>query len=159
MPFIYYGYTPRARGATKLAVETDSGTYEPMEPSKVKVFTMTIASFIFSSMVACLGHVIGILSYPAGTFFSISTPGLMVQPDDTNPLPFANPGLALVLKKGGRLSDADAAEIENRGFTMMSFASRTIFFKDGPTDLDYDLGYSARDAMLDYGGEPSNSCR
>jgi hypothetical protein len=65
MNTIFFGYAPReGKGASKLAVVTEVGELEPMEPSKVKVYVRRVSSAIYGSIVPFLGLILGVLSYP-----------------------------------------------------------------------------------------------
>jgi len=136
MPFIYFGYPPK-RSGTKTAVSTPYGDIEPIEPSKVRVYTQTAFSPIFSLASSILGLLVSILSYPFGYYHSISVPGLMIRTENVDVLPFSDPGLAVVVKKGRALTDAQSGDLESRGFTTMSFSGRTVFLKEEPTLDDF----------------------
>jgi hypothetical protein len=137
MPYVYFGYPPRNRGATKLAVSTPQGELEPIEPSQVKVFSQTVLSPLYSLLVGVLGLAVAIFTYPRYCFEHAISSGLVIRSDDVDLLPFTNPGLAVVVKKGGRMTEADVALLEKSGFTSMSFAGKTLFLKEEPSTNDF----------------------
>lgn len=137
MDHIYFGYEPRAKGASKLAISTENGELEPMEPSKVKVFCQKTSSHLYGMMTGVLGFLIAILSFPFGTYANTHVEGVKIRADDSEDLPFGNPGMSVCVKKGRKLADQDHEGIEKRGFTSMVFGGRTLYVKEGATDDDF----------------------
>jgi hypothetical protein len=129
MPYVYFGFKPRNRGTTKLAVRTSSGEFEPAKPSDVKVFSQTTFIPIWSILSTILGLVVAILSFPKFSYAPTSVSGLMTRAAPAN-LPFKTPGLAIVLKKGASLSIDESTELETRGFSSMQFSGRTLWLKE-----------------------------
>jgi len=137
MPFVYFGYPSRASGVGKLTYRTDDGELVPMEPSKVKVFVQTLGSTAYSLMISVLGLIVGTLSHLPFSYSPLIAQGVMTVPDDTEDLPFGNPGLAVVLRKGGKLADTKQQLLESRGFTMTSFQGRTVYLLEDASLNDY----------------------
>lgn len=136
MPYLYFGFEPRNRGVTKLAVKTDTGELEPAEPSKIKVFTQVPFVPIWSLLTGLLGLAVAILSFPRLSYVSTGSEGLMTKSAKST-IPLKTPGLAVVMKKGVHLSVEDSAELEDRSFTSMQFSGRTVWLKDEGTKSDF----------------------
>lgn len=92
---------------------------------------------LYSFLVGVLGLAVAIFTYPRYCFEHAVSRGLVIRSDDVDLLPFTHPGLAIVVKKGGHLSDDDVALLEKIGFTSMSFAGRTLFLKEEPETDDF----------------------
>jgi len=130
MPLIYFGYEPRNRQVTKLAVSTSQGSLEPAEPSKIKVFSHGLVSPIWSLLSGVIGLVVAILSYPKNYYVPWSVEGLPTLTRNANFIPFSNPGIAVVLKKGVKtLSEEDWKLLEAMDFTSMQYNGRTVYLK------------------------------
>jgi len=129
MPYLYFGFEPRNRGATKLAVKTDSGELEPAEPSKVKVFSQVPYVPIWSLFVDLLGLAVAILSFPKFSYVAMSRTGLQTKAAPAN-IPMHFPGLAVVLKKGVSLSTSQISLLEDENFSSMQYNGRTVWLKD-----------------------------
>jgi len=129
MPYLYFGFEPRNRGASKLAVKTESGQLEPAEPSKIKVFSQAPFIPMWSLFARLLGLAVAILSFPQYSYISTSTVGLKTNAAPTN-IPLKTPGIAVVLKKGVSLSVENVTTLEEMGFSSMQFSGRTIWLKD-----------------------------
>jgi hypothetical protein len=138
MPYIYFGFEPRNRGASKLAVKTDSGEMEPAEPSRVKVFTQVVFSPIWSLMTSLLGLAVAILSYPQYSYVSTASRGLMTNPAQ-GMIPLKTPGLAVVLRKGVSLSVENVAKLEDAGFSAMQYSGRTVWLKENGQRDDFTM--------------------
>lgn len=133
MPSFYFGFRPSNRGASKLAVKTPVGELEPVEPSRFKVFSNAVFSPTYHLLVGCLGLAVAILSYGVGFYVHSSAEGLMTNSVGDAHLPFVTPGLAIVLRKGAILKQTDISKLEEFGFTVMQFATRTVWLKENPT--------------------------
>lgn len=129
MPHLYFGFEPRNRGTTKLAVKTPMGDLEPSEPSKVKVFVQATFSPVWSLLSGVLGLAVAILSFPKFSYVPTLSPGLMTRPA-TETIPLRLPGLAVVVKRGVSLAATSSARLEELGFSSMQFSGRTVWLKE-----------------------------
>jgi hypothetical protein len=152
MPYLYYGFRPRGRGATKLAVRIDDDReLEPAQPSNVKVFASSPFVPIWSIIVKLLGLIVSVLSFPRFSYVHWSAEGLLHKPAP-NVLPFKQPGLAIVMKKNAILSDDNSTDLDSRGFSTMQFSGRTVWLKEEGTRDDF----IAADRMV--GVDPLGPC-
>lgn len=125
---ILFGFRPRDRKATKIGIVVDGIEYEPVEPSRFKVFSIATPSPLWSIVTSYLGLIVGILSAPFKSYIPLSSSGITIHPAKT-PLPFRNPGLAVVVKKGVQLDDLDLATLARLDFASINFTGRTVWLK------------------------------
>lgn len=137
MPSYYFAFEPTNRGSSKLAVKTPAGELEPVEPSRFKIFTNAIYHPTYSLLGGCLGLAVAILSYPIGFFVNSAAEGLLTKTVGDNFLPFRSPGLAVVVRKGSSLKQTDIQKLEDANFTVMMFASKTVWLKENAERDDY----------------------
>jgi len=137
MPFVYFGYKPRDKGATKLVVTTSSGEFEPAEPSSIKVFAFRTFTPLWSTAVSLIGLIVAVLSHPLHSYVHTSATGLFVKPAGNAVLPFRSPGLSVVLFKGKSIPQADSNKLEAMGFSTMSFSGRTLWIKENADADDF----------------------
>nr|WKR37719.1 hypothetical protein [Leptosphaeria biglobosa ambi-like virus 1] len=153
MPYIYFGFRPRNRGPTKLVVSTPRGDMEPVEPSKIKVYTKATYSPVWSLLSSVLGLVVSVLSYPKFTYTALVTEGSRPKAA-TTPLPFRKPGIAVPFAKGAQLSEVVTQGLEEDGFQSMQFMGRLVWLKENGTKEDY-LKISSLGKVDSSGGVPA----
>jgi len=136
MPHLLFGFKPAARGSSKLSIQLDGVDYEPVEPSRFKVFVSSVSSPLWSIATSCLGLIVAIMSYPFNNYISTSSTGITFMPAKTY-IPFLHPGMAVVLKKGAHLLDSDVDILTSREFTSINFSGRTVWIT--PTGSKADL--------------------
>jgi len=136
MPHLLFGFKPTARGSSKLSIQLDGVDYEPVEPSRFKVFVSSISSPLWSIAASCMGLVVAILSYPFNSYIQTSSTGITFNPAKTY-IPFLYPGLAVVLRKGTHLLDTDVDILTSREFTSINFSGRIVWIT--PTGSREDL--------------------
>jgi len=135
---IFFGYKP-GKKATNLVHDTQQGSFEPAEPSKIKAFAATeIHSPLSRLIYSLLGHLVAVITYPVGYYLAYVSTGARVRPPPSDlhfPLPL--PGLAFALKVGQALSDALHQELESRGFTNIVYQKSTVYLKEVGTKEDF----------------------
>jgi hypothetical protein len=134
---IYFGFEPRNRGAAKNVVSTPQGDYEPVEPSRFRVYANALFSPSYQLLKGCLGLAVAIITYPVGFFAHMSAEGLMAQSAGDNFLPLKAPGLAVAVRRGLSLRQVDQALLDQAMFTTMQFAGQTVYLKEEPDRGDY----------------------
>lgn len=137
MPFVYFGYKPRDKGATKLVVSTPAGEFEPAEPSSIKIFAFRTFTPLWSSVVSLIGLVVAVLSYPINSYVHTTATGLFVNPAGNLVLPFRSPGLSVALHKGKTIPQTESDKLEEMGFSTMSFSGRTLWIKEQADAADF----------------------
>jgi hypothetical protein len=136
MPY-YFGYTPRANRPIATAVTIKGETYEPAEPSRIKLFPMIAAHSILTSTWASLvGLLTAVLSMATGSSVAFTAEGAIPEVS-TSPLPFRSVGLAFSLKKGFVMDQTTESELAKRGFTTMVFNKNQIYSKNPASKDDY----------------------
>jgi hypothetical protein len=153
MPYVYFGMLPRGRGATKLSVKTSRGDLEPVEPSRLKVFITAPYIPLLTILYSVFGLMASLLTYPKYSYVPISQRGLYPK-SVSRTIPFDAPGLAIVFKKGFRVYEEISQKFESKGFSMMQFAGRTIWLKEGGTRDDY-LEFENLEGVDDTGPSPA----
>jgi hypothetical protein len=129
MPF-YFGFLPKSARPVATSVNIGSETYEPAEPSRVKVFPMVAAHSILTSLYSTIiGLLVIVLSYPYSTHLPLTAAGGMPE-KSISPLPFRMIGLAFSLKKGFVMDQTTETDLNARGFSTMKFNRRTLYFKN-----------------------------
>lgn len=136
MPYVYFGFQPKNRGPTKLAVSTSRGELEPVEPSRIKVFTKPDYNPCWSILWSVLGLAVSVLTYPKFAFAAIQSIGSRPRPTESA-LPFRRPGLAVPFRKGASISEAVIQSLEVEGFQSMQYQGRLIWLKEDATKTDY----------------------
>jgi len=157
MTLFYFGFTPRNRGTTKLAVKTTAGELEPTEPSRFTVYVHRVYHPLYSLVSSILGLLVAIVSFPVGYYVHLSAPGLMTRPAGDAVLPFRTPGLAIVLRKGRRFSTDVTSRLEEAGFSSMEFSGRSIWVKENASKDDFLIASSEGD-VDPTGPHPARFC-
>lgn len=134
---IYFGFRPRAGKATKQAVKTTSGEYEPTEPSRFKIFSNAIFNPVYSIIVNLLGVAVAIFAHNPGYYVQTTIEGLVTPSAGDNFLPFDSPGLAVIVSKGKALSQEVIKKLEDDNFTSMQMSGKTLWLKERATRDDY----------------------
>jgi hypothetical protein len=136
MPY-YFGYTTRANRPVATSVTIDGITYEPAEPSRIKLFPMiaahSILTSVWSSIVALI---VVVFSMPIGSYLPFTVEGAI--PEVTKqPLPFRMTGLAFSLKKGYAMDQTTESELSAKGFSTMMFNKQLVYLKSPASKEDY----------------------
>jgi hypothetical protein len=136
MPF-YFGFQPRSERPAATTVTIAGVTYEPTEPSKVKVFPqISVVSVLGSLWRHLLALLVVVCSYGKGTYLPITSEG--EDPDvPTTPLPIPFVGFAFTLKKGVVFDQTVESELKDHGFSTIKYNRQTVYFKKPATKEDY----------------------